>query len=94
MVLEPATLRASVRACVCPSTFSKIIFSKTAWPIKAKFYMKHLKENHTENQCVYINNPDHMTKMAAIPIYVKNFSKILISGTGKPISTKLGKKHL
>ena len=22
--------------------FSKIFFSKTAWPIKAKFYMKHL----------------------------------------------------
>ena len=34
-----------------------------------------------------------MTKMAAIPIYGKNPSKILFSGTGGPISTKLGMKH-
>ena len=37
-----------------------------------------------------INEHDagHMTKMAATPIYGKNPSKI--SGTGGPISTKLG----
>ena len=40
---------------------------------------------------MYINNPGHMTKMAAMPIYGKNPSKI--SGTGGPISTKLGMKH-
>ena len=44
--------------------FSKI-FSETAWPIKAKFYMKHLWEGETN---VFINNPGHMTKMAAMPI--------------------------
>ena len=27
--------------------FSKIFFSETAWPIKAKFYMKHLLEGGT-----------------------------------------------
>ena len=32
----------------------------------------------------------HMTKMAAMPIYGKNLSKIFFSGTGGPISTKLG----
>ena len=37
MVVEPA----SVRACVRPFTFSKIFFSETAWPIKAKFYVEH-----------------------------------------------------
>ena len=31
-----------------------------------------------------------MTKMAATPIYGKNPSKIFLSGTGGPISTKLG----
>ena len=31
-----------------------------------------------------------MTKMAAAPIYGKNSSKIFLSGTGGPISTKLG----
>ena len=70
--------------------FSKIFFSETAWPIKAKFYMKHLWEGGTN---VYINNPGHMTKMAAMPIYGKNPSKIFFSGTTGPISTKLGMKH-
>ena len=37
MVVEPA----SVRVCVRPFTFSKIFFSETAWPIKAKFYVEH-----------------------------------------------------
>ena len=70
--------------------FSKIFFSETAWPIKAKFYMKHLWEGGTN---VYINNPGHMTKMAAMPIYGKNPSKIFFSGTTGPISTKLVMKH-
>ena len=42
---------------------------------------------------MYINNPGHMTKMAAMPIYGKNPSKIFFSGTGGPISKKLGMKH-
>ena len=42
---------------------------------------------------MYINNQGHMTKMAAMPIYVKNPSKTF-SGTGGPISKKLGVKHL
>ena len=54
------------------------IFSETAWPIKAKFYIKYLFEGRTN---VYINNPGHMTKMAAMPICSKNSSKIF-SGTG------------
>ena len=70
--------------------FSKIFFSETAWPIKAKFYMKHLWEGGTN---VFINNPGHMTKMAAMPIYGKNPSKFFFSGTTGPISTKLGMKH-
>ena len=70
--------------------FSKIFSSETAWPIKAKFYMKHLWEGGTN---VYINNPGHMTKMAAMPIYGKNPSKIFFSGTTGLISTKLGMKH-
>ena len=34
--------------------------------------MKHLKEGGTN---VYINNPGHMTKMAAMPICGKNLKK-------------------
>ena len=43
---------------------------------------------------MFINNPGHMTKMAAMPINGKNPSKFFFSGTTGPISTKLGMKHL
>ena len=43
---------------------------------------------------MYINNLGHMTKMAAMPIYGINPSKIFCSGIGGPISKKLGVKHL
>ena len=85
--VRPSVVRPSV---VRRPPFSKIFSSETAWPIKAKFYMKHLWEGGTN---VYINNPGHMTKMAAMPIYGKNPSKIFFSGTTGPISTKLGMKH-
>ena len=42
---------------------------------------------------MYINNPGHMTKMAAMPIYGKNPSKIFFSRTGGSISKKLGMKR-
>ena len=38
---------------------------------------------------MYVNNQGHMTKMATMPIYGINPSKIF-SGTGGPISKKLG----
>ena len=41
---------------------------------------------------MYIRNPGHMTKMAAMPIYGKKPSKVF-SRTSGPISTKLGMKH-
>ena len=39
---------------------------------------------------MFINNPGHMTKMAAVAMYGKNPSKIFFSVTGGPISMKLG----
>ena len=92
-VVRPSVRRPSVvrrPSSVRRPPFSKIFFSETAWPIKVKFYMKHLWEGGTN---VYINNPGHMTKMAAMPIYGKNPSKIFFSGTTGLISTKLGMKH-
>ena len=41
---------------------------------------------------MYINNPGHMTKMAAMPIYGKNLSKIF-SETNGLISMILDVKH-
>ena len=39
---------------------------------------------------IYEHDAGLMTKMAATPIYGKNPSKIFFSGTGGPISMKLG----
>ena len=86
--MDPASVRRpSSSSVVRPSTFSNIFSSETAWPIKAKFYVEPPWEGGTK---VYINGPDHMTKMAATPIYGKNPSKNFYSRTGGPIFTKLG----
>ena len=42
---------------------------------------------------MFINNPGHMIKMDAMPIYGKNPLKFFFSGTTGPISTKLDMKH-
>ena len=70
----------------CPSTISNIFFSETACPIKATFYVEPPWVGGTK---VCSRHQGHMTKMAATPINCKNPSKIF-SGTGRPISTKLG----
>ena len=66
MVRRPSSVRRR------PSSISNVDSSETAWPIKAKFYMKPPWEGGTE---VYINGPGHMTKMAAMPLYGKNLKK-------------------
>ena len=48
--------------------------SKTGWPIKAKFHVKHPSEGN--KSC--INGPDHMTKMTAtLMYYIRTFKHIL-----------------
>ena len=70
--------------------YSKIFFSKTAWPIKAKFYVEPPWEGGTK---VCSRHLGHMTKMAVMPIYGKNPLKIFFSVTGGPISMKLNMCH-
>ena len=53
--------------------FSKIFFSKTAGPIEAKF---HWEPPWVRGAKVCLGHLGHMTKMAAMPIYGKNPSKI------------------
>ena len=48
------------------------IFSEIAWPIKAKFYREPPWE---VGKKAYINGTGHMTKLAAMLIYGKNFQK-------------------
>ena len=73
--------RPSVRRPQCSK-----IFSETALPIKAKFYVEPPWVGGTKFCSRHLG---HMTKMAAMPIYVKNPSKIF-SRTGWPIFMKLG----
>ena len=35
-----------------------------------------------------------MTKLAAMPIYGKKLKKIIVSGTKRPMTLKLGMRHL
>ena len=76
-------------ACICPP-FSKIFFSKIAWPIKVKFYVKPPRERGKK---VYINGPGLMTRMAAMPIYGKKPSKSFSYRTNSPMILKLGMEH-
>ena len=80
----PASVRPSSVCRRRRSQCSKIFFSKTAGPIKAKFYVEPLWVGGTK-VCAW--DPSHMTKMAAMPIYGKN-SKKIFSRTGGPIPTK------
>ena len=58
--------------CVCVSTFSNIFSSETTGPIETKFHAEPPREGGTK---VCSNRPGHMTKLAAMPIYGKNFKK-------------------
>ena len=58
---------------VRPSSVHIFKRRKTAWPIKAKFYVEPPWQGGTK---VYINGPGRMTKMATMPIYHgKNLKK-------------------
>ena len=78
--VRPSSVRPSLQC-------SNIFFSETTWPIKAKFYVEPPWVGGTKFCSRHVG---HMTKMATMPIYGKNPSKIFYSGTGGPISTKLG----
>ena len=63
-------LQHSSVVCLASQPFSKIFFPKKARPIKAKFNVEPQWKGGTK---VCTNGPGHMTKMAAMPIYGKNF---------------------
>ena len=65
------------------------IWSKTTEPIKAKFHMEPLWVGGMK---VYSNDPAHVTNMATVPMYGKNYLKVF-SGTKRLMSLKLGIQH-
>ena len=73
LIVYPCSgVRCRCRRCRrrCRQQCLNIFSSETAWPIKAKLYVEPPLEGRTK---VYINGLGHMTKMAAMPIYDKNF---------------------
>ena len=56
------------------SSVQKILSPETAWPIKAKLHVEHPLEGRKKD---YINATGQRTKMAAMPIYGKNYKKNL-----------------
>ena len=81
--MDPASVRPSVVRRPSVHIFKHLLL----WNRLAKFYVEPPWEGGTK---VYINGPGHMTKMAAMPIYGKNPSKIFFFRTSGPIFTKLG----
>ena len=58
--------------CVCVSTFLNIFSSETTGPIEAKFHVAPPWDGGMK-VC-----PDHMTKMAAMPIYGNTLKNLLL----------------
>ena len=74
----------------CTYKNSNWIFSETTVPIWTIFCMQAIKYKEMK---IWWHDAGHMTKMAAMPIYGKNPSKIFFSRTGRPIFRKLGMWH-
>ena len=53
---------------ISDSIFLNFFSSITTWPIEAKFQVESPWDGGTK---AYSNGPDHMTKIAAMPIYGK-----------------------
>ena len=79
--------------CPCPGAIymyiTKIFFSETARPVKAKLHVEHPWEGEMK---VYTNGQGHLTKMAAMAIN-SNFFLIFFFRTRRPMILKLGMKH-
>ena len=63
-----------------------IVKHETPWPINAKFHMAPPWEGGKK---LYINDPGHMTKMAAMSIYGKSLQK----SPSELMILKLGMEH-
>ena len=69
---------------VCMSTFSNIFFSETTEPIK----MEPPWDGGTKE---YSNDPGHMTKMVAMPVYGKNLQNSSSPASDAPVLPSLFK---
>ena len=75
-------LLAKVAHIVVPSTYLNIVFSESTRPIELKFKMT---TSYDWLAKICTNCYGHMTKMAAMPLYGKNYLNIFFSGTKTPM---------
>ena len=80
-------LSAKVAHIVVLSIYLNIVFSQTISPIELKF---HVKTPYDKLAKIYTKYFGHMVKMAATPIFGKNFLKIFFSRTRRPVTLRLG----
>ena len=69
-----------------PLTYLNIVFSETTRSIDLKF---HMMTPYDWLAKICTNCYSHMTKMAATPIYGKNYLNIFFSGTKTPMALEL-----
>ena len=76
-LIEEVTGVVRMHVCmfVCVSIFLNSFSSETTGPIETKFHRKPPWDKGTK---VYSNGPGQMTKVAAMPIYSKNFKNLLL----------------
>ena len=68
----------------------KLAFLRNHWANQSQILYVSFQVLCNKEMKIYWHDAGHMIKMAAMPIYGKNPSKIFYSGTGGPISMKLG----
>ena len=69
-----------------PLTYLNIVFSETTRPIELKFHIK-TPCDWLAKMCT--NSYGHVTNMATMPIYNKNYSNIFSSGSKTPMALGL-----
>ena len=73
------------------STFYFFFSLETTKQTEAKCHLYPPLDGGTK---VCSNGPDHMTNMAAMPIYCKNLEQIFFSGTKRLMTLNLGMQYL
>ena len=79
-------LSAKVADIGVPSIYLNIVFSDNSWPIETKF---HMTTSYNWLAKTYTNCYGHMTNMATMPIYGKNFLNLFFSETKNQLALGL-----
>ena len=68
-------------------------FCRGVYELKHTYFRFHMKHAYEGGIKVCINGPGHMTKMAAMAIFIEKLLKLFFSRTRRSMILKLGMKH-